>query len=303
MRELSAEEWQDFQAWLSLDPRHGEAFSEVQALWNASAVEDHELDQILALRSGPSPSNHSPFWSKLPTIHLWQGALVSLTAALIAVAISIPIFMKTGQTIDYATAIGERRDITLADGTLADLNTQTQLSYSHTSNLRRVVFDQGEAFFDVAHNLDRPFEIQTGPHTIRVLGTEFNVTYLNNTLEVLVVQGHVTVNPGEGRAIIHLHADEGIQISADGDITTKSLNAAHDLAWRDGTFVFDDWTLSEILTELDRYYIEDLRHANFENETRYSGIIYLEDLPAVLEQLSALANHNITLFQDDSPHS
>src|SRR2546429_8869198 len=88
-------------------------------------------------------------------------------------------------THSYATATGEVRHITLPDGSIVYLNTQTRLRWTGTQHDRRVSLESGEAFFDVVPDPLRPFRIALARSEIRVLGTRFDV-YRKSSGKVLV---------------------------------------------------------------------------------------------------------------------
>lgn len=154
---------------------------------------------------------------------------------------------------EYATAIGESRKVTLADGTGLELNTATHVT-ALIGDERRLFLERGEIFLGVAHDADRPFLIDTEQGRISVIGTQFNVRSVAGRLRVSVLEGGVRIQT----------ADEAGVIARPGDIYTAdaqgwSMNhasaesAADEAAWREGWLIFRDRRLEEVADEFNRY--------------------------------------------------
>jgi transmembrane sensor len=90
-------------------------------------------------------------------------------------AASLALFLALPAAPDYATKVGEQRQVRLADGSLAALNTDSQLDVAYSTGRRDLTLRQGEAWFQVAHNAARPFEVHVGPVHVRATGTAFSV--------------------------------------------------------------------------------------------------------------------------------
>jgi transmembrane sensor len=88
-------------------------------------------------------------------------------------AASLALFLALPAAPDYATKVGEQRQVRLADGSLAALNTDSQLDVAYSTGRRDLTLRQGEAWFQVAHNAARPFEVHVGPVHVRATGTAF----------------------------------------------------------------------------------------------------------------------------------
>src|SRR5207248_10136676 len=131
----------------------------------------------------------------------WVLSGVAAAAVLVTVLAEWPALVRpTAEflTHSYATATGEVRHITLPDGSIVYLNTQTRLRWTGTEHDRRESLESGEAAFDVAPDPLRPFRIALARSEIRVLGTRFGV-YSKSTAMVMVtvLSGAVAV---EGRS-------------------------------------------------------------------------------------------------------
>jgi transmembrane sensor len=124
----------------------------------------------------------------------WKGvAAAGVAAMLLAVPlgwIAVDHYLNPSH---ISTAVGEQRSIALADGSLVQLNTNSELRVDLKNNERRIVLERGEARFTVAKDPNRPFVVKTPQATVRALGTVFNVQIAPQGTDVAVLEGHVEV--------------------------------------------------------------------------------------------------------------
>jgi len=93
----------------------------------------------------------------------------------------------------YRTAIGEQRLVRLSDGTRVSLNSDSQVVVDYDTVQRRVRLKRGEAFFEVAKDMERPFIVSAGAREVTALGTAFVVRYEEGRTAVTLVEGKVAV--------------------------------------------------------------------------------------------------------------
>ena len=203
---------------------------------------------------GPTPtSTLIPRW---PRIALgWRiaaGALIVCGAGWFAAALA-PSPLGEPPARRYTTAVGENKSAVLEDGTRLTLNTGTGLRTRIGSGKREVWLDQGEAFFDVAHDEAHPFIIDAGRSRITVVGTRFSVRRDGAGVTVLVAEGKVRVDQGESR--LTLGQNDTAQ-STQGHLVMAARTPAqlnNLLGWREGRLVLDDLTLGQAAAEFNRY--------------------------------------------------
>ncbi|MEM8965754.1 MAG: FecR domain-containing protein [Bacteroidota bacterium] len=191
--------------------------------------------------------------------------------------------------IEKETLPGQRTRFQLPDGTKVYLNADSRFTYPSTFAEQRIVYLSGEAFLEVAHDADRPFIVRTEEATVQVLGTSFNVKALEaRPTEAVVVSGKVAfsaTNHPESRVVLQPD-DKAVLNATTGETIRSSVDAASYTAWTNSTLIFDDQPLSEVFTELARWYGVTI---NVENpvirECRVTA--KFDDLPlaTVLDQL------------------
>ena len=168
---------------------------------------------------------------------------------------------------------GEYR-LKLQDGTNVWLNAASSIRYPTAfAGRERKVEITGEAYFEIAKNADMPFRVSvndpvTGgkPTEIEVLGTDFNVNaYRDETeLRTTLIDGSIKVSNGYGAAVT-LKPSQQALVSPGKDIRTTPLeNAEQIIAWKNGSFAFDDADIPTIMRQISRWYDVDVQ---FEGKT------------------------------------
>jgi transmembrane sensor len=112
----------------------------------------------------------------------------------------------------YRTQPGERRLVTLADGSRVQLDSSTELRVRFSARQRELSLTQGQARFDVAHDFQRPFSVAANGRTVVATGTAFNVDVLGEDLLVTLIEGRVVVLPNQTAVlprVVSRSSDEG----------------------------------------------------------------------------------------------
>lgn len=161
-----------------------------------------------------------------------------------------------GTYITFIVNKGERQKITLPDGTKVILNSNTCLKYpaSFKGDLRKVEMD-GEGFFDVAKNPNKPFIIHTVSADVRVLGTSFNVKAYNEDDEVAVSVKTGKVQVDIENAALKLLPNEQLVL----DKTSKEYRKHNEditkvMLWTEGKLYFNRISVQSLVLELQRIY-------------------------------------------------
>ena len=119
--------------------------------------------------------------------------ILGRAAAAIVLSIVAVVWWRAEQHPLYVTDIGERRSITLADGSTVDLNARSKLRIDFSQSERRVELLDGQALFQVAKDKNRPFIVASGAATVRAVGTQFDVYRKDSGITVTVLEGRVAV--------------------------------------------------------------------------------------------------------------
>jgi transmembrane sensor len=216
--DVDAEARARFDEWLRRSPEHIRAYWEIAKTYvelpAQPSLSSHKVDQLIAYaRSDPSDKvihlnfASRPTESHPPTAMRAEGDNPRkarpqlprqrrfLAAAAVACALTIvaALWWQTRRHPLYATDIGERRSITLADGSTVDLNARSKLRIEFSSNERRVELLEGQALFQVSKDKHRAFLVQSGDALVRAVGTQFDVYRKDSGTTVTVLEGRVAV--------------------------------------------------------------------------------------------------------------
>jgi transmembrane sensor len=245
---LSPQEQRDLDAWLESSSRHRGAFVRAQAMW-------FDLDRVAALNVGSSTP-------KQPVERRPEFARAASVAAVLLAAATLFAATQTYLSGREATELGEMRRIALDDGSAVALNTASVMQVKFGRDQRRIVLRRGEASFQVAHDMQRPFIVQAGDVSVRAVGTAFNVRMLEDGgVGVVVTDGVVEITrngatvaqgPQKQRVvrnhevIAEAHEPLATVAISENDLTRR-------LAWKEGQLVFDGEPLDQAVTEVNRY--------------------------------------------------
>jgi len=178
---------------------------------------------------------------------------------------------------------GGMYQVTLSDQTKVWLNASSKLRYPvQFDNNERTVYLEGEAYFDVAADASRPFNVLVGDTKLHVLGTEFNINaydYVSATL----VSGSVKIASNTDERLLM----PGQMATIHNGISLHKANLQKVLAWKNGEFYFRKDNIHEIMDELARWYNVNVVFIDDAPERKYNGSISRNvDLSNVLEMLS-----------------
>jgi ferric-dicitrate binding protein FerR (iron transport regulator) len=191
---------------------------------------------------------------------------------------------------DYRTAIGERRTVTLADGTQLLLNTDSAVDIRFSPQQRLIVLQRGEIFIDSGDDpgspVHRPLRVQSRNAVLEALGTRFLVRDGEQGTTLRVEEGRVAIRDGNGAAMI---AVPGESYTVSGTGITQISRPAMDIAgWTRGVLVVNDMRLADFVRELSRYRAGYLGCDPAVADLRLSGVFQLNQGEAPLEVLAHL---------------
>ncbi|HEY4039709.1 MAG TPA: FecR domain-containing protein [Burkholderiaceae bacterium] len=274
----------DLQAWLHW---HGEseqnrkAFEEMQTLYRQLRDLPGDYRRELRQRFGHTEALHRRPWPKL-----WALAASVLLAVLCAGGawwwqVSDP------WTVAYSSPRDRHRTIRLADGSALVLAQDSLALVKFTRHVRSLTIERGEAYFDVRHDPDRPFEVQVAGVRVTAVGTAFNVARTSDRVTVTVTEGTVDVvqlsRPGAAEIssprpalLQHRRVTKGERlVLKDALAQADRTQSSAEPAWTNGQLQFVDAPLSQVVQTVGRYarrrvMIDDPRVADL----TFSGTVF-----------------------------
>ncbi|WP_422085214.1 FecR family protein [Variovorax sp.] len=174
-------------------------------------------------------------------------------------------YTQDWQSEHYATAVGARQSVSLPDGSVLTLNTATHLRTVVNANGRKVWLEDGEAYFDIAHDKAHPFVVIAGDRRITVLGTRFVVRREGEQVNVVVEEGRVQIaSTGNDRGTDKSAKSSEPTVLVRNQAAVASANNVlvmskapkqidDELSWRKGKLVFDQTSLGDAAAQFNRY--------------------------------------------------
>jgi transmembrane sensor len=283
--DLSPAERTAFAEWLGRSPAHVRAWSELRILL-------HDLKE---------PARAAYAETRITAPRRPAAAVgVRRFAAAMAVMLVIGGFgVWRGPTLyqnavaGQVTSAGQRRTLTLPDGSTAEMNGDTALALDFRNGARRVRILRGEAWFRVTSDPDHPFVVEGGAGAARVLGTQFSVRREDDRTTVTVGEGLVEVaahpnadNHAPWPGSVRLRPGESAEAGPHGLTGPRAADPAVAFAWRQGQIVFRQQSLASVITALNRQWPGRVVLLNDEAAERVvSGVFALDRPDAVFDAL------------------
>ena len=258
--EMSVDAQSAFEAWMAADLSHAVALEELDQLWDDLALirSDPSIltlreDAVLGLR-------------QIRRRRVVRG-LAAACAMLVVVTAGVgwlvrkprPWAIERAET--YRTRIGQTLSVSLRDGSLAVLDTNSILRvWPGRTRERRLQLLQGRAFFKVSKDTSRPFIVQAAGRDVAALGTQFDVYLKPHLLQVTLVEGRLRIRSRAGSDLLsQTHAPTvemtaGYRLLADAHHwDLAKTDARSEVEWTQGRLVFDEERIGDIAAELNRY--------------------------------------------------
>lgn len=294
---LSKQQIDNLNKWISLSDVHKKCITQMANSWGEMDVLTSVLSPKVAQERVLSLTDilQFPFIVLMRLFNqLYHNVLMTKASAL---AMSLVILaggwqLFTNSTMDlnpinsnmFTTSLGQNSSHKLTDGSTIWLNSATKIKVEYSDDFRRIYLLKGEAYFKVAKNTNRPFEVYSDNRLIRAVGTEFSVQKLNDSVKVLVTEGKValvvidntlhiqdktptsaTIDVDtsntvlKGKVIGYLIAGQSISIPTVDNVKIGDANTIdfsdinRKISWRDGKLVFAGESLEEVVKEITRH--------------------------------------------------
>lgn len=310
----------ELSSWLARDARNREAWRLVQAPWEVLG-QHATAPGVIELRRTALVHAHKAIRGNF----LWPRRLrrpaVAAAAAAGVLAAGAFLFWQQHRSDVIRTGFGERRVVTLQDGSQVTLDSRSEVRVRYTADARALTLLRGQAQFDVAHDVTRPFSVTAEGHKVVATGTAFDVDLLGPKLLVTLLKGHVVVLPqsaptipwlsvatrsgagsataagaeslaasaaGEAMSRIYLDPGEQLVMSTGSVAKVSHVDIERVTAWERGEIVFDNEPLASVVQRMNRYgsrriLIGDERTGSL----RISGVFHEGDVDGFISTLSA----------------
>ncbi len=287
--------YRQFETWLDEHPQHRNEFDVLQGVWKAA-------DLVPAARLRALCEEAPARGKRRPILRY------AVAASVLAVALGLGLFSGLNHpspyTAEFSTALGERRQVALPDGSTVDLDSRSRIQVHFENDRRGIELTEGEAMFSVQHDTSRPFVVETGTGKVTVTGTRFDVRRGSADTRVVVEQGTVRV---QGRSaadddFISLTAGLGTHVDAQGKVAAAyAVNPAEMTAWRNGKLVFNNARLADVAEQVSRYRQQPLKVGNAAlGNLRLTSVFNVDNTDALLKALPNILPVAVRTLDDGS---
>jgi transmembrane sensor len=251
----SEAEAEAFRIWHDADENHAQAWAHACAIWSSF---DETPDPLLLAMQHSARAMRPAAWKFRP---LWWSAAAAVVASVgvagwlnggLRLPLDSPVQVAVRAPQIYS-ASQSRLDVTLQDGSHMLLDAGSKVAVAQTAARRDVALLAGQAFFQVAHDRERPFVVSAASHQVTATGTAFAVSLSSSGISVVLAQGRVEVTGlGSTRPPVAMSPGQKLEIDDHGAETLKEVDVEATLAWREGFLELHDVPIREALAEMNR---------------------------------------------------
>ena len=306
---LSGDDAYAFEHWLHASDHHRREFKAHARVWlHAGAVTERAGDTEPFTLGGVVTA-----WAKVHPGRAWGGLAA---ACLIVLAFGFLVDLRLQpqtERLAVHTEIGQSKQVTLADGSTVQLNTNSGITTDYSRTERAVKLQKGEAHFVVAKDRSRPFRVYTGNHMIEAIGTAFRV-FVGEATEVTVTEGQVRLAVLEAPTDPHVipvpktdaivQAGRNAVFDADRILVEAIEKAEIDkrLSWQTGGLIFSGEPLESVVQEFARYSDRRIMLSNDIRELKVLGWFPVGDTPQFIRALEDYVDIAARTEADGSIH-
>ncbi|WP_343517926.1 FecR domain-containing protein [Sphingomonas sp.] len=317
---LSAADQAAFAAWLDASEAHASAFRKANGVWDV--FEESDADPHLTALRQAALATPAPRRRWIPAA-VGAGVAASLAAAALLLPGQLgqtgnPARAPTADAVAetdvqpaaaarFATVKGERRTVSLPDGTRVTLNTDTAIALAYTPGTRHVRLLRGQALFEVAKDAARPFSVEAAGRRVTALGTVFEVRLDPGRMKVVLVEGRVVVDRAAAASELPDPAPTllkpGQALVAELGVPQRvaPVDVGSELMWREGYVSLEDTPLAAAVAEMSRYTAAPIRVLDDETgRLRVSGVFRTGDADRFAGLVRELLPVRVERFADGS---
>jgi transmembrane sensor len=295
LNEAELETSPEFEAWMAV-PANVDAWAQASALWGFLGDNAREPEMVAAREEALGAARRSLAQRRQP-ISAWRHSLTAMLIIVLIAGLSWGAVLFIERPDSYVTAFGERRVVTLIDGSRVSLDSDSKVTVRYSRTARELQLVRGQARFDVSHDVARPFSVLAGSQKVIATGTAFNIDITETKVSVTLIEGHVVVLDEHApakmmpikqyappRLSTQLHAGQQLVAFTERPAQIETPNIQRIIAWTNGQLIFSDEPLSEVVARISRYSKTPIiiNDPQINNE-RISGVFNTGDVPGFLD--------------------
>ena len=278
-----------FTRWLTSDPAHRAAFDQAVEAWQEVGAAEG-TSEILALRVEALESLRRAQRTGAGRQVLGIKTRWVLAASVVVALLFGIVAQRYPSSQLYSSGTGQRRNVTLADGSSMSLDASSEVLVRYSAAQRTLQLLRGRAKFQVARDPGRPFLVRAADRQVVATGTMFSVEIVQKEVQVILYQGHVSVTGPDRMPTALVAGDELIAPISLAQVHIETANVARSLSWESDQLEFVDEPLASAVERVNRYArtpiaIGDAAAAS----ERISGVFTAGDTRAFIEGITAVS--------------
>lgn len=295
MGECSEEELIEVSAWIRESDEHARQLFRMEEIYQLGKTNSHTIEQQMQLAEKRLYKRIKEANSKqAKTIRLYQWMKYAAIVTVILLLGGGAGYWFYQNDTDMLIAVANEgivKEVTLPDGTKVWLNNSATLKYPREfSKTERNVYLEGEAYFKVTKNRQKPFTVESDAMRVRVLGTTFNFKSdkRSRVAEATLIEGEIEVKGQREEGQIILAPGQRAELNkSTGRLTVKQVDAKLDAVWHDDLIPFVSADIFTITKALERFYdVKIILSPDIRSDKTYSGVLKKKsNIESVLKSL------------------
>lgn len=262
-----------FQDWLRSDPLNSQAFDKATQVWEGIGG---------AARLRPA---------RTVRMRVYALAMAAAFALVIGGFAAAGLFAPAQV---YSAGPGEQHTFLLKDGSSVTLNASSAIEVRMKRRERSITLARGEAYFDVAHDADRPFVVSAMNRQVRALGTAFMLNRHDGDLDVTLMRGKIAISEPNHEAAVVLRPRQQWRLSSNRVVSLSPVQLESVAAWRDGEAIFDGTALRDAALTMNRLSVDKVAPAAEVADLKISGVFRATEGEDFARTVATLYNLEVT---------
>lgn len=273
-------------------------------LENQILSSDNNIDSDIKIRMLDNIRSEANFSSQVVTVEYKPGMylrrIATVAAVLLPFIILLGIYLKSPniQSFEVVADMGEKASITLPEGSKVAINSGSKIIYNNDYNQKnRDIQLDGEAFFDVKYDPEKPFVVQCKDVKIKVVGTSFGIKSYENEDNIAIVLNSGKIQLITPKEEIEMEPNDRVVYNRTTQVTSlKKVNAEDYTDWRQNRLRFENESLETIMKTISRMHNIDIVFENTELQKQYfTGTIDNTNIESVLNAIRLTSSVNYRL--------
>ncbi len=246
-KRVSATDITNFSEWRR-NPENAAAYARIETMWQSAETLTGDVDIDALTQSARARADASRrVQSRLARVFIPIGAVAGAAALIVAAT------LWTGRGQTYATGLGERRVVLLADGSQVTLDTESRIRVKLDRTLRSVELTDGQGYFEVQGDRNRPFVVTAGNAAVTAVGTRFDVRRWGDGAQVTLVEGRVEVREQKGSPPRWSLSPGQQVVTTSSRPEVRPVDVVSEISWTEGRLIFAGDTIEAAAAEVNRY--------------------------------------------------